>query len=316
MDQVISERPRSAPPPTRDFALLIGITLTGVVLSVRFDLFERFHALAEAHELWQVDEVAIVSMFLIVGLGAFGRLRRMEYLREMARHDETHRRLVDLIASKDELIASISHELRTPLTAVVGYAHMLNAETSGLSQAERDELLKGIVSQGTDLANIVEDLLVAARADAGVLTVARVGVDFRGQIAQVLEDLGHEMRPGGVEVVGTSCRALADPARVRQIVRNLVSNAIRYGGDHVLVSLSSDAGSARVAVCDDGPGVPPDQVDRIFEPYHRSHITNGLTAPVGLGLTVSRKLARLMDGDLVYRRERGSSVFELTLPCA
>jgi signal transduction histidine kinase len=124
------------------------------------------------------------------------------------------------------------------------------------------------------------------------------------------------MRPGGVEVVGTSCRALADPARVRQIVRNLVSNAIRYGGDHVLVSLSSDAGSARVAVCDDGPGVPPDQADRIFEPYHRSHITNGLTAPVGLGLTVSRKLARLMDGDLVYRRERGSSVFELTLPCA
>jgi PAS domain S-box-containing protein len=220
-------------------------------------------------------------------------------------------RLADLLAAKDQLIASVSHELRTPLTAVVGYAHLLNDEASGLSPAERKEMTASIVSQGTDLANIIEDLLVEARADTDTLTLARVPVDIRAQTAQVLENLDAAAR---VELVGPSPRALADPARVRQIIRNLITNALRYGGDRIQARVEDTGSSVRLIVSDNGPGVPLEEQDLIFAPYHRAHTSKGLTASVGLGLTVSRRLAILMDGDLAYRHENRECIFQLDLP--
>jgi len=222
-------------------------------------------------------------------------------------------RLADLLATKDELIASVSHELRTPLTAVVGYAQLLNDEVSGLSPAERREMTALIVSQGMDLTNIIEDLLVGARADAGTLTIAQVPVDIRAQTAQVLETLHTAAR---IRLAGPSAQALADPARVRQIIRNLITNALRYGGDLIQASVEDTGSSVRLIVSDNGPGIPLEEQDLIFEPYHRAHSSKGLTASVGLGLTVSRKLAKLMDGDLTYRNENGQSIFQLDLPKA
>jgi signal transduction histidine kinase len=223
-------------------------------------------------------------------------------------------RLVDLLASKDELIASVSHELRTPLTAVVGYAQMLNDEVSGLSAVERKEMIESIASQGADLTNIIEDLLVEARADIGTLTVARVPVDLRAQAAQVLETLQSDTNGRCIELIGLPVQAVADPARVRQILRNLVTNAFRYGGDHIQITVADGGSTVRILVSDNGLGVPPEEQNRIFEPYHRAHTREGLTASVGLGLTVSRKLARLMDGDLTYRYQVGESIFQLDLP--
>ena len=225
-------------------------------------------------------------------------------------------RLADLLASKDELIASVSHELRTPLTAVVGYAQILNDEASPLSPAERKGMIESIASQGTDLTNIIEDLLVEARADMGTLTVARVSVDLRAQTAQVLETLEYDTNKSRIELTGPSVQARADPARVRQIVRNLITNALRYGGDRIRTSVDNGGPSVRLIVSDNGPGVPPEQQELVFDPYHRAHTRKGLTASVGLGLTVSRKLARLMDGDLTYRRENGETIFQLDLPKA
>ncbi|MGZ8755341.1 MAG: PAS domain S-box protein [Acidimicrobiia bacterium] len=224
-------------------------------------------------------------------------------------------RLVDLLASKDELIASVSHELRTPLTAVVGYAQMLNDEVSGLSAVERKEMIESIASEGTDLTNIIEDLLVAARADIG-RTVAQVPVNLLAQTAQVLETLHHDTNGRRIELTGPPVQAVGDPARVRQILRNLISNAIRYGGDRIQVTVDNGGPSVRIVVSDNGPGISPEEQDRIFEPYHRAHTRKGLTASVGLGLTVSRKLARLMNGDLTYTYQPGESSFQLCLPAA
>ena len=104
------------------------------------------------------------------------------------------------------------------------------------------------------------------------------------------------------------------PRQARQILRTIISNAVRYGGDRIQVTVDKGGSSVRLVVSNNGPGVPPEEQDRIFVPYHRAHTRTGLTASVGLDLTVSRKLARLMDGDLTYRCEPGASIFHLDLP--
>jgi signal transduction histidine kinase len=200
--------------------------------------------------------------------------------------------------------------MRTPLTAVVGFAQLLQIQDSGLSTEERAELIQSIADEGLDLTNIVEDLLTAAKAEAGTLTVVKVPVDLRANAAQVLETLN---RHQPIELVGSAVRVSGDPGRVRQILRNLISNALRYGGDEIRVNVI-DEPSPRVQVRDNGQGIHADERDRIFDPYQRAHDAPGLTASMGLGLTISRSLARLMGGDLTYRYEEGESIFELLLP--
>jgi len=220
--------------------------------------------------------------------------------------------LRELIRTKDEFIASVSHELRTPLTAVVGFAELLRDSESDLSPAEQEEMIGSITEQASDISNIVEDLLVAARAEIDTLHVSQVPVNIRAQLAQVLE-ASREASADQIEIVGGPVTALGDPGRVRQILRNLLTNAVRYGGDHIQVQMNSNGSRAFVQVCDDGPGVPEQDRETIFEPYQRSHVTPGRPGSVGLGLTVSRSLARLMGGDLTYRYQDGNTIFEVIL---
>ncbi|MGA7228399.1 MAG: PAS domain S-box protein [Acidimicrobiia bacterium] len=219
-----------------------------------------------------------------------------------------------MLDSKDQLIASVSHELRTPLTAVLGFAQLMRSELPSLSPGEQVEIVKSIADQTADLTNIVEDLLVAARADNETLKVAEVSVDLRAQSAQVLEALGGNEDGHEIELTGPTIRAMGDPARVRQVLRNLISNAFRYGGDNIEVRTYDCGTTACVAVIDDGQGIPLGDRESIFQPYHRASNSEELTASIGLGLTVSRKLASLMRGELNYSYEDGKSVFELSLP--
>lgn len=106
---------------------------------------------------------------------------------------------------------------------------------------------------------------------------------------------------------------MCDPVRLRQIIRNLVTNAIRHGGDEIAYDVTAEDGLIEVAVMDDGPPIAPHHVDRMFEPYER--LVENVTAPgsIGLGLAVSRTLARLQGGDLVLERRGRWNVFQFTL---
>lgn len=241
-----------------------------------------------------------------------GSEETMVVVRDITERKAAEHHLQELMRSKDEFIASVSHELRTPLTAVIGFAELLRDADTDLSPAEREEMIGSITEQASDISNIVEDLLVAARTEIDTLHVTQVPVNLRAQLAQVLE-ASREALSDRIEIVGESVTALGDPGRVRQIVRNLLTNAVRYGGDHIEVRMHSNGSRAYMQVCDDGPGVPEQDRETIFEPYHRSHATPGQPGSVGLGLTVSRALARLMGGDLTYRYENGTSIFEVTL---
>lgn len=236
-------------------------------------------------------------------------------LRARERRREAEAQLRELLRSKDDFIATIAHELRTPLAGVVGFAHVLRDESDSLDPESRAEIVRLVAEQGMDLTNIVDDLLVAAKSEAGTLEVARVSVDLRAQAAQVLEAWGTDVGKR-VEFKGEATPTIGDPARVRQILRNLVSNALRYGGDNITVRVGSDSGKAFVRVEDDGDGVAPHERESIFEPYRRAHDAPGLTASMGLGLSISRDLARLMDGDLTYEMLPSSSVFTLSMPSA
>lgn len=225
----------------------------------------------------------------------------------------SYERLETLIQSKDEFVASVSHELRTPLTAVVGLANELREGFDRFSAEEVMEFIGLIAGQGNEVANIVEDLLVVARADIGTISVRSQEVDLQLH-AREAASLMISDQP--ISIIGDAPMAWADPTRVRQILRNLLTNAGRYGGNEVRIELGVIGDQARLEVCDNGSGVGDQEHERIFEAYHRAHDRRGQPASVGLGLTVSRQLAQLMAGDLSYFRKDGWSVFSLALPVA
>ncbi|NND04020.1 MAG: PAS domain-containing sensor histidine kinase [Acidimicrobiia bacterium] len=227
---------------------------------------------------------------------------------------ESRHRLEALVQSKDEFIASISHEVRTPLTVVMGIAHELDSRWNEVEPQERAELLELIVGQTSEMSDLIEDLLVAARADIGKLPIHVEPLDARTVISEVVESV----RTTGelsISVSEHSPVVYADPVRLRQIMRNLITNAVRYGGDEIRITVSHDDHRVWIDVADNGEGVPPESREAIFEAYERAHRSAGRPGSVGLGLTVSRRLARLMDGDLRYRFDEGS-VFTLELAAA
>jgi PAS domain S-box-containing protein len=223
-------------------------------------------------------------------------------------------RLEDVIRSKDEFVASVSHELRTPMAVIMGLSHELRDGLSGFGEQETTEFVGLIASQSVEVANIVDDLLVAARADIGRVTVQPAGIDVTAEAQRI----AWETRSTAPIVVSQHpAPAWADAHRVRQILRNLVSNAVRYGGDHIEIITGVSGPQTYALVKDDGPGISEAERELIFAPYYRTHNVPGQPASVGLGLTVSRKLAELMGGSLEYRKTPDdSSTFELRLPAA
>lgn len=217
--------------------------------------------------------------------------------------------MAELMRAKDQFVASVSHELRTPLTAVVGITSEL-VQGRVLDQEERAELLRLVSSQASEMENIVDDLLVAARSQIGTVAVKLQVVDLLGELKATLDGLAitvelPERNPPLVT---------ADPRRVRQILRNLLTNALRYGGPRRRITVGTSVDRVWVEVRDDGEGIPEELAARIFEPYVTGH--TGVQGSVGLGLSVARQLAELMGGSLIHSRTAGETVFRLELPAA
>ncbi|MCJ7724793.1 MAG: HAMP domain-containing histidine kinase, partial [Acidimicrobiia bacterium] len=242
-----------------------------------------------------------------------GRSQVLSLVRDVTDQTRARLELERLIRSKDDFIAAISHEIRTPLTGIIGFARLLNDQGRDLGLDERRAMMETLAVQSADLANMVEDLLVAAKADLGRLTFASVPTNLRSQVAQVLEGWEPDA-VNGVTIAADGVTCLADPARVRQVVRNLISNALRYGGPNVEIRVDAGVSFGRLTVADDGPGIPVDEAEKVFHPYERAAPDDGLTAALGIGLPISRSLARSMGGELSYERHEAETRFILTLP--
>lgn len=210
------------------------------------------------------------------------------------------------------MVSVIAHELRNPITTVLGLSSEMASRWDDLG-AEAKPLIEMIRDEAEDIADIVEDLLATESLAQGSLRVETGPLQLGAIVSAVLArtDLdGKAARSCG------DVTAMVDPVRFRQILRNLVSNAVRYGGDQVAVFLAESNGTAIVEVCDNGPGVPTEDRSMIFEPFRRSSKDDHSSGSVGLGLAVTRQLARLMDGDVAYDETDRGTVFRVTLPIA
>lgn len=214
----------------------------------------------------------------------------------------------ELIRAKDEFVASISHELRTPLTAVVGLTSEM--ASGGFAGPERDELIELVAAQAQEMSHIIDDLLVSARAGMGTVAVALDTVDLNAELSAAVDGVGTDL----LEMPPALPPAVGDGPRIRQILRNLLTNLERYGGSNRRVLGGVEGQRVWLEVRDDGEGVSDEDAVRIFEPYASAH--SGVASSVGLGLSVSRQLAELMGGSLGYRREGAESVFRLELALA
>jgi signal transduction histidine kinase len=217
--------------------------------------------------------------------------------------------------AKDRFIASVSHELRTPLTAVLGFAEILKTPND-LTVEERTTVMTTITDEATDLAHLIDDLLVAARGEIGQLSISREPVVVRKEAEDVALASGIGGRLEVIPAANGDEVALGDPLRVRQIIRNLVENARRYGGTTIEIELFSDDATVTLEVRDDGPRLPADVANRVFAAYEHFDETIGTTESLGLGLTVSAQLAEMMHGEVRYQRRDHWTVFSLTLESA
>ncbi len=223
--------------------------------------------------------------------------------------EENQRALAAATRQRDTFMATVSHEIRTPLTTVIGYIDLLRA---GMPEDERREVLETVAREASDVEYLIEDLLVAARTEADSLRCAAVPVRLAAQVAQVLECF--DPIEDTVKVDVTDCVATADPARVRQIVRNLFTNARRYGGPTIQFRGTQGDDHVSLSVMDDGDGIAPEDIEAIFEQFGQATDSRHVADSVGLGLPIARLLAEKMGGSLTYVYEGGHSVFELTLP--
>lgn len=216
-----------------------------------------------------------------------------------------------LSRAREEFIANASHELRTPLTGISGLAQILAEDPLIAESDNASELLQLIISESNDLARMVEDLLTTARLDAGALHF-----DFDDiEMAEAVRDVVEPMKKAGTDITWDCepAKVEADGLRTRQVLRNLVSNAIRYGGDTIEIIGRVDGRTYRCEVIDDGEGVPAEMRERMFDRFVRKG-QSGVNDSVGLGLAIVHALAQGMGGSVSYHRIDGKTVFTVRLP--
>ena len=220
-------------------------------------------------------------------------------------------------ATRSRIVGGLVHDMKNAMTGAVGMAELLSDHLEDLTPAEIKEYAALVLSEGQSVVAMTDDLLTMERADAGRLEISTQRVDVWQEIHAVLVSSGHDSDIA-IEVSGSSDRpvALGDPGRVRQIVRNLVSNAKRHGGEEVRISMETTDSHVFIRVSDNGAAIPESEQSRMFKPYESARHRPRHADSIGLGLSMSREIAQLMGGDLTYENTLGWSVFELTLSAA
>jgi signal transduction histidine kinase len=223
--------------------------------------------------------------------------------------------------AKGQFLAVMSHELRTPLNAILGYSELVEMGVHGpVTDAQREAMTR-IRRSGQHLLALVNNVLNLERAEAGTIETDFVALP----ITQLFEDADALTRPQAeakgitltVEVPPADVAALGERDKAQQVLVNLLSNAVKFTarGGRITVTCVADGESVRLRVADSGVGIPAGSLDRAFEPFVQ--LDTGLTRRAegaGLGLAISRRLARLMGGDLTAESEVGQgSTFTLTL---
>ena len=241
--------------------------------------------------------------------------------RVYAFRDLTDERAVEQL--KSDFVSTISHELRTPLAAIYGAAMTLRRDDVSLGADQQEGMLGVIAGESERLARIVNDILLASRLDSGAAQVS-IGSADATELARTVLAAAETHLPSGIELALSAPepgpQVAADPDGLRQVLVNLVENAVKYSPDGGLVELEIDPsdGHVRFAVRDRGLGIPASEHERIFEKFYRldPNLSRGVGG-TGLGLYISREIVRRMGGRIRVESEPGrGSTFSFDLPRA
>lgn len=312
---------------TRDTTLLVaagllaGLTgalllFSGLISSMRRPLEELVEAAGRLAGGDRSARVEVGGLSETATLGAAFNEMAEELEQEEVRREELDR-------LKDEFVLTASHELRSPLTSVQGFAELLMLERESLTPRQA-ETVEVILDNCRHLVRLLNDLLDLARSDAGRLAIRPqptevapliedVARTMRAQTESASQSLSEQIQPGlpPIEV---------EPDRIRQILMNLITNAHEYSPEGASIRVAARAAGAgvEIAVSDDGPGIPAEQQERIFERFTRGDA--GLTQRVGgtgLGLAISKSLVELHGGSISAESTVGQgSTFRVLLPIA
>jgi signal transduction histidine kinase len=242
-------------------------------------------------------------------------------LREL---NETQAELQRSLRMRDEFMSLVAHELRTPLNTLFLETQMRSLQLKrgnlpAFNPEQMNNMIKRDERQIKAMIRLIDDMLDVSRMKSGTLSIRPGKVELMALLERVVNDLSLQAAAAGANVVLAPHQPVEgywDEFRIEQVVVNLLTNAMRYGGGGAVeVSVHDEDGSVRIAVRDHGKGIAPDYIDRIFEPYERG-ARNGEPKGLGLGLYISRQLAKSHGGELTVESTPGEgATFSLTLPC-
>ncbi|MEX2571156.1 MAG: HAMP domain-containing sensor histidine kinase [Gemmatimonadota bacterium] len=304
----------------------------------RADLALRGAIFARAQEIREVERFTrtMYTLLLLLAIGATvsvallnARIRRLATEADL-RHGEVERALEETaraVEARSSLIRGFSHDVKNPLGAADGYASLLQEGVRGELTEVQMDTVKGIRQSIGGAIEIIEELLDLSRLESGGLNIRREETDVAALAEDLVRHHAVAARDAGLEIrfqppEDPPIAAYTDPARVRQILDNLLSNARKYTQvpGRVAVRVSRASGEAiqpgrwlLVSVADTGPGIPEEEIQRIFDEFHRVPGTRG--SGHGLGLSISRGIARLLGGDVTVQSTLGKgSEFQLWIP--
>lgn len=255
----------------------------------------------------------VIKASLLIGVGVLmldvsGMLRRGQ--RALAADLERERELSRL---KDRFVATVSHELRTPLTSLKGFARTLLDDDVGSD--DRAEFLGIMAEQADELHGRIEDLITFSRIGAGGVAIRQKAARLRDLVGESVAELGISVSRVVENQVPERLWVHVDPPRIKQVIRNLVDNAVEYGETPVDVVASEAGPSLRCQILDSGAGIPPEYAGRVFDRYSRLVDDPTMSRPgLGLGLPIVKELIEAHGGEVRVIRAGDMNGVEFTLP--
>jgi signal transduction histidine kinase len=257
-----------------------------------------------------VDQVGLLAASFNVLVDRFAAAE------EAYRQDLTGAKNYD--RERSAFLAALSHELRTPLNAILGFADVLLAEVDGPLDPDARENLQVIRSSGEHLRALIDDILDLSALESGELRLSSREIDVLPIAQEVVREAGVAAGAKGLrlELVGSPALAFADPRRVRQIIGNVVGNAVKFtsqGG--VSVRVDPRDGGVSIAIADTGPGIAPKDHEAIFREFFQTGDVRRQRAGTGLGLAITRRLVQMHRGFIDLKSQLGrGSLFTIVLP--
>jgi signal transduction histidine kinase len=267
----------------------------------------------EAVDAFTDDEIELVALLGRLVATAVQNIRSYDTERHTV--DELRR----LSALRADFVSLVSHELRRPLAAVIGAARTLQSRWRTLNPEQREAFLALIADETNRLAALIGDVLDTSRIEAGTFSYRFSDVDLSALVADAVGNasVGQDEVRVRADVADVLPHVRGDAERLRQVLSNLIDNAVKYSpsGDEVAVRARREDGRVLIEVSDNGPGIPSDQQRLIFEKFGRADVPGGSKPGTGLGLFIARSIAEAHGGSLDVRsRPNAGTTFVLSLP--